>query len=957
MAMQLNLKVTKQDKRLFVGGIFLILFAVVFVLTLPALVSKSAIEADLKGAFKKTTGLDLEIQDGMDISFFPTPHVVLHNIFVSNVQGAVTSFMVSIHSMDAKLKPTSLFGSHPQIESVVLEGMSVELERLKNGHFNWKALQVANDSKSNEVSALSELSGSIDEAEAILVGLSGIKHVEIKDTSIRFTDSMLNLENHYNDIELTLDNTSESSKLALNMRTDTLPVAVNVDMGDLASAIRKRQTKAKVSVDSTQTHFEYEGDVDYREKLVLQGKTSIDSKNIANWINMMSGAKQADAGLKALPLTLSGDVTSEGGKILIPHLNVGGNIITGELNLGLKLPANVDVKGTLATLDFDALLDSGIFTPSRDKKDKTYSDKPKEDAESAPMKLPQKTAWSYVDLTTDIKIKDVAFNRHHLTDMLMQFDMSEGEMTITQLAAAFPGTSKVLFSGVGKEGYQGFMLDGQLDLYGESLIDMASTFKAADSTQDLLPPDFKKYRIKTNLVLSSQELRFTELVARVESMAFAGGIITSLGGEKVKIQSAMRLAGLNIDRLVTFFGLKKFKDAMLVENIGEAKVESGLVDWLKSVNYDLDARFSLEQYTLAEKQQDKSKVKIQISKNFITLSDMSVNIGDTMIEGSVGLDVSKLLPHFDFDLNLDALDLTSYMDGTNMILEPESGEKPADAKSQLVGRKWSHKGIDLLMFDRITSSFHMRVGQFKFQDLETIGLELRGGISERMLGLSSITAQIKGSQLSGKGMIKGGKIPSVNFTGELTNQEIADLQGLFPTLNGISGKFNTRFRLNTSGIDFHTWMYNLEGNMALSSKEVVVEGINIPGIVSAVAYVRTVADILDAVKRAYPGGKTIFNSVDGEWTLGNGKVRFPSIKLKSEFSDGDYSGEIDIINWKITSALGLSLTYLDKADPPRMSVHYTGSIEGMERELDTRYLERYVANKTSQQLLESPDQN
>ncbi len=103
MAIKANLSFTRQDRRLIIGGSLLLLLAMVLFLTLPALVDTHYIERELKTSFKKVTGLDLEIQDGLEVRIFPTPHIVIHNLYVTNVPGAATSFMLSVRTMDVRI--------------------------------------------------------------------------------------------------------------------------------------------------------------------------------------------------------------------------------------------------------------------------------------------------------------------------------------------------------------------------------------------------------------------------------------------------------------------------------------------------------------------------------------------------------------------------------------------------------------------------------------------------------------------------------------------------------------------------------------------------------------------------------------------------------------------------------------------------------------------------------------
>lgn len=950
-----------------VGGLGLAMLALILFLTLPALVDTNAIQNQIKASFKSSTGLDLEIQDGMEVSIFPTPHVVVKNLYVANIPGASSSFLLSISSMDLKLHTTSLFSSNPTADSVTLEGVVIQIERMKSGRFNWQEIRqyiAKNAVKDTEESPKVEIIDNDDvgqlalarqfvDIDSLIQGLIKVSNIKVLNAELHYTDGPAGIITHYNDIkfDFTNDRSAKTAKLAGSLYYGGFPASVNIEINDIEESYKLKTTSTKIRLESEQTFFEYEGDIGFSDTLTMKGKTVFDSPNLAQWIKLLNEkagmSVKLPANAKPIPVKLSSIVTTEGKNILLPEIAVEGGIFSGKLVAIVKPPANIEIKGTLDSIDMDSIVASGLFTSSTTaKQDKKSGD---DDSSSVSLNmLAQKSFWSYITIGVSVKVADVSYNKQRIKKGLVEFDMADGDMAISQISGSFPGESKLLFTGLGKESYQGFMVDGQLDGSGENFVDLISFFRTGSSTS--LPKDFKRFRFKTNMVLSSKELRLTELSSRVENMAFVGGIITTME-DMVKVQAAIRMGGVDLDRLMQAWGVNKFIASLYNEDMSTVKTDDELSQWLRSVDYDLDIRVSAEQFILHGKQQEKGKIRASVNKNKLLLTELEVLYDGTQFGGKATLDVAGKLPYLDLDLSMDTVDLTSQSGQKNWIFDTKS-----DGATEKGKRVWSREGISFSWMDFLNATLHFRIGHIKNGEFEATSLDIKAAIEDRTLTLPAVTGSLLGAQFTGKGFIKNGKIPSLSLTGDLVNLDVNYLTGFMPALAGLSGRVNSQMRINTSGIDVYTWLYNAQGTILLSTRDTTIDGFNLPGIVNAVGYVRTVADILDAVKRAFPGGSTVFNSMDGEVTLGNGVMKIPTSSLRNDLAEGEFTGQIDLMNWKMVGQLMLAITYLDRVTPPKMAISYRGNLDEIEKELDTRLLEQYVANKTSEKLLQSNEQ-
>ena len=351
----------------------LVLLALALLLSLPSLVDVRRIQAELKTTIKQATGLDVEIQDGIEVNVLPYPHVRMKNLYISNVPGAATSFLLSVRSMDMKLRPTSLFSAHPVAESIAIDGVVVELERLKNGHLNWQEMAhyvaaAADRTATSSADSVALPDDTIGNIGVVVTELSKLNNMTITNAELHFTDSQFGVVSDYSDIALDFSNDmrNNQSLLKASMNYGDLPLRLNAELEEISQTYAKKSSKSKIRFESDLSSLNYEGSIGYAGNLQLKGKSVFESKNITRWIKMLNGGDFANekvaASAKPVPLKLESNVDSEGARILFPSINVSGGVFAGNLQATLKMPVTWEIKGTLDSVNLDTVLDSGIFT-------------------------------------------------------------------------------------------------------------------------------------------------------------------------------------------------------------------------------------------------------------------------------------------------------------------------------------------------------------------------------------------------------------------------------------------------------------------------------------------------------------------------------------------------------------------------------------------------------------------
>ena len=363
----------------------------------------------------------------------------------------------------------------------------------------------------------------------------------------------------------------------------------------------------------------------------------------------------------------------------------------------------------------------------------------------------------------------------------------------------------------------------------------------------------------------------------------------------------------------------------------------------------------LEQYILNGNTRDKAEFRLLTSAGKANINDITTTYNGSKITGSFGLDVTSALPKIDVKGTLDTFDSDKFFTTDGKPVQPvtpvslPAPPPVADAAGFATtatassaapvlashAPQWSRKEFDFHWLELLNVTFHVKFDQYKQGIINAHALDVLGGVDNGRLTIESLTGYIMGAQVAGKAYIVGGKIPSINIAANINSVDAVQLTTFFPVLSGMTGKYNLSLRLDSSGIDMISWISSLEGSIGLGGDNVNIHGFNLAAVIHAVAYVRTVADILNVVRRAFPGGDTMFSSIEGQWTVANGVLKTANSKLTNELADGLMTSQVDLVNWKVQTNISLLLKSLDVAHPPGMIITFSGDLDKPEDR--TRY--------------------
>ena len=907
----------------------LIMLILAWFMLFPLFINQNTVKVELQKYFLQMTGMPLEIQGDMVVKMDLMPHIIFNQLYVINAPAAKNSFFLSINNADIYPVFSSLLTGKIQIKKIKVHNFVINFEKSKEGVLNSKQLSNYWNGNSSPQMPSASANDTVIEADS---------------SSINYFNSTTDTLSEFNDINASLSmlNSSSINKLncSFNYRDKIFTASSDIS-GHIANIGSNEKHALTLNVASGKTVFNYEGDMHFDTIPVLNGDISVESDDVAEWIKLLNDkdAKLVTAtDYQKLPVALKTKIAMQDNKkIQFPNLILTGDIITGKMSSQITLPNEVEIDADIANLNLEAITNNSSLFATKEK-EKIISERAVIDNK---MDMHSKKIEP-LSISTTLKIDNIDYNKRHIKNTRLSVDYSSEDIVIPQLLSVLPGNSLLSFSGLGRNGINGLILEGQIDIQGNSFADMINLFKI--SQINLPAEDFKRFHLKGNSLLSLKEFRMSELAARIEKIGVVGGFIIKFGAT-TSLQSALNISSLNLDNIIKLWAIEDWRKAFLNNNT--ITNNAGIVSVvLRNLNYEVLANTSLENYTLGEKVYAKANIDMELTKNKINFKGVEAQFKGSKLSGKMSIDVSKEIPKVDAEASFDQINMVDFF---NLDTKADVAE---NAKPQEHKDRWSNEVFDFSVLDLFNATFKLKIDHLVNNYIDVKNATIEGEVNDRKVNIEKLIATITSdARLSAKGTIVGGAIPGFAMQVSIFALKPEQFVHLLPIFSPISGSLNFTSNLTTTGISVLSWISNVEGSIGVTGKDMEIHQFNLPGIIRAVTYVRTVADILNVVKRAFPSGNTVFPKIDGQWSVSKGILETSSAKIYNSQADGSIASKFDIVNWKIQNSVTFALKTLDANNIPNMIVNVYGDFNHPTVDFDTRSLEQYVNNKTSENLL------
>jgi AsmA protein len=300
------------------AGLFVVIFLLlVFV---PQWMNWNGYKPKIAAMVKEATGRELRIDGDIQLRIFPGLTFVLSDVHLANTSshGRQAPEMVSVGMVSGKVRLLPLLGRRVVVDSLIIQEPSVHLEVDEAGRANW------NFATPGRSTSPIEHQRSEHDTGLLITGLT-LDGVRLSQGTISFSDmrtgQVLNAKSI--DLAVALASLDSPLTLALQMHLNDEHVQMSLAVDSPQRLLEGMVAKVKANVASKHVTIHYQGEIQSRSVLGLNGTLHLDIPSmgqLAAWLDQPFEASQPDPG----PLMVRAVFESDGERVALTEATIEG---------------------------------------------------------------------------------------------------------------------------------------------------------------------------------------------------------------------------------------------------------------------------------------------------------------------------------------------------------------------------------------------------------------------------------------------------------------------------------------------------------------------------------------------------------------------------------------------------------------------------------------------------------
>ncbi|MGH1375911.1 MAG: AsmA family protein [Alphaproteobacteria bacterium] len=964
-------------KRAIYAVFVIFILSIVAVLAAPSFIDVSVYKGQAIDAFKKQTGLELNLGGEVDIAFLPSPKFVAEDVTVLSAIKDQKSDIVSFERLNVNLSIMPLLQGKVSIQSVTLVKPIVTIEKKKDGTFNFSTPEILGE----QVTGKEEKTQNRRTETATLPQIS-LDKIHIQDGVFSYKDHKTGQITEVRNINADLGAQSltgpywaqgslfyDRSSIDFNIKTKKLDQENKVISSDIALELKP---------DGVQLN--YAGVIGYGAGMSVQGHTTLNIASIKKSLSHYGGNETIRDNV---PVLLKGLVTLENSEVNLKDINlkvgdqdidVGAsvslsplsykislknteglnlsNIINGPVPFN-KLVTNMNISGdaqgillksSSVKLDETALNLSGKYSfPDAHAKEraklrvKISSEKvnydnfvitPTENGEPIKAQTTSKTGHMIkesasnislpIDVSLDLKVNELKYQEKSYKNVRVNGELNDNTMSLTEFSV---------------KDYEGANISAKANITNVKLLSGITSYVTVDVTDvsrfatalsldaKSLPPLIKTAKLKSKLEGNIREINLT---ANIEA---AGGEVIAKG------------------KLENILGQMKIEDlALQVKHKSVAKAVHTFT------GVALDQRVfgkALNFYT-----------KVNQSGTRYALGAIKANISGVEVQGDVDVNMSTDKPTVKGNLKFGTLALNSIM-GARGSKSNRTGSGTSSRNVNSSAGRWSKVAIDTSALHAVNLDVIVSAKKIEYGQWPLISPALKLKLKDGHLKITDLNAGLFGGRITSTTDVKTVSKPRqpIYFESQSAFRNV-DLGKLSNALIGtklvkITGNGDMELNVKSSGSSPAALIHDLSGNGNVNGNKIILDGVDVKRFAKALSYDSKPGDTITGLwKGTTKGGTSKFETLGGVLNIKNGVVNIQKMDLDGAESSIITRGQVNLPKWTLSTKHTITVKPQDDipSDIPPFDISINGSLDNPAQNMGQSLLNEYLNRKIQRKL-------
>ena len=713
----------------------------------------------------------------------------------------------------------------------------------------------------------------------------------------------------------------------------------------------------------------------------FDGKVELASNNfrgLLSWLDANPTAVPASR-LATMVLTSDFNVTRQQVQISNMNLRMDSTAIEGAATILLQARPSFGLALNIDRINLDGYLPGAGAADNSAKPsvDVKTSRGPGDNGAASPLAILEQFDSNFI-----LNIGELAYNAVPIRDLSVELGLAAGQLTVRRATVRDLAGANIFFSGSGQDfagrpkgklklrvrakhidglarlaglelpvppkRLQGLTLDGQIDGDADRLnFDIKTTLAGLRGTAKGNASDLMgQAKADLNLDLSHKSLaalsRTFDLglkpLARADTPISLRGNIKG-DGRALVLDLVAQLAGGQIKAKGTIDGLDK--EARF--DLAAEATHKDLVVLLAALGNEFEAgRKSPGGVTLT--------TRIQGGGDAFELNGVQGKIGTIALTGNGAVRMDGPRPMLTANLQAGDIVVDHFL-GVGGTRAGKTG-RPESRNQRGGGQgdgRWSRAAIDLSALQAMDANINLTAKRLVFRRYPFEEPRLHLTVTDGVMRVEDLSGRLFKGNVGLRATLNSRPLTALVLSIKLQGADINQAMRTALEMDQVTGQLDFTGRFQTAGSSQWDLINALSGQARIQAVKGLFRGFDMKNFSDRLGLLNKAPDFLNLAQRAFSGGETRYQSIDGNWSIKNGVAKTTDTKAMMDASEATVKGTVNLPAWKLDLRTVMRLT--EHSDAPDIGVHLYGPLDRPRNDLKTAKLERWLFARLGRELL------
>lgn len=343
--------------------------------------------------------------------------------------------------------------------------------------------------------------------------------------------------------------------------------------------------------------------------------------------------------------------------------------------------------------------------------------------------------------------------------------------------------------------------------------------------------------------------------------------------------------------------------------------------------------------------------KIKGGGDAFELSELSGKFGPITLSGNAGIGLDGPRPRITANLQAGDVVLDHFLGASKPPVAGNrgGGQAQTGARRGHGDERWSREAIKLGALQAVDADIKLAAKRLVFQRYPFEDPNLHVSVNDGVLQVEKLTGRLFKGEVGLRATLNSRPLPGLGLSVQLHGADINEAMRTALEMDQVTGRLDFTGQFQSIGSSQWDLVNALSGKAAVHAENGVLRGFNMKGFSERLGRLNKTPDFVNLIQRAFSGGETNYQSVDGNWAIKNGVARTQDMLARMDASEATVKGAVNLPAWQLDLRAVMRLT--EHRDAPDMGAHLYGPLDQPRHNLKTSKLERWLLARLGRELL------